>query len=130
MANRGPAGVAAAVRVPPQCETGSSLRWTPSARGRMSSPTAPPGGAQGSRRSGEPQESIAVCRQSYSAFQLVELDRVAGERSGVIRADLEGRGERIDAYNVLIAVIALARSHVLATHNHEFAPSGSGAFRA
>ena len=37
--------------------------------------------------------------------------------SGVIRADLEGRGARIGAYDVLIAGIALARGHVLATHN-------------
>jgi len=45
-------------------------------------------GALRSRRS---QESIVICRQFCSAFQLVELDRDAGERSGVIRADLEGR---------------------------------------
>ena len=56
-------------------------------------------------------------RQFWSAFQLVELDQDAGERSGVIRADLEGRGERIGAYDVLIAGIALARGHILATHN-------------
>ena len=57
----------------------------------------------GASRSREPQKSIAICRQFCSAFQLVELDRAAGERSGVIRADLEGRGERIGAYDVLIA---------------------------
>jgi tRNA(fMet)-specific endonuclease VapC len=71
----------------------------------------------GALRSRKPQESIVICRQFCSAFQLVELDRDAGERSGVIRADLEGRGERIGAYDVLIAGIALARGHILATHN-------------
>jgi tRNA(fMet)-specific endonuclease VapC len=71
-------------------------------------------GAVKSRKS---QESITICRRSCSAFQLVEVDREAGERSGFIRADLEGRGERIGAYDVLIAGIALARGHVLATHN-------------
>ena len=71
-------------------------------------------GALSSRKS---QESIVICRQFWSAFQLVELDQDAGERSGVIRADLEGRGERIGAYDVLIAGIALARGHILATHN-------------
>jgi len=35
------------------------------------------------------------------------LDYAAAERSGVIRADLEGRGERIGAYDTLIAGIAL-----------------------
>ena len=71
----------------------------------------------GALRSRKSQESIVICRQFWSAFQLVELDQDAGERSGVIRADLEGRGERIGAYDVLIAGIALARGHVLATHN-------------
>lgn len=71
----------------------------------------------GALRSRELQKSVAVCRQFCSAFQLVELDHAAGERSGVIRADLEGKGERIGAYDVLIAGIALARGHVLATHN-------------
>jgi tRNA(fMet)-specific endonuclease VapC len=47
----------------------------------------------------------------------VHLDQDAGERSGIVWADLEGRGERIGAYDVLIAGIALAQGHVLATHN-------------
>ena len=71
----------------------------------------------GALRSRKPQESTGLCRQFCSAFQLVELDQEAGERSGVIRADLESRGERIGAYDVLIAGIASARGHVLATHN-------------
>ena len=71
----------------------------------------------GALRSRSPQESIAICRRFCSTFQLVDLDREAGERSGFIRADLEGRGERIGAYDLLIAGIALARGHVLARHN-------------
>ena len=71
----------------------------------------------GTMRSRKSQESTGLCRQFCSAFQLVELDQEAGERSGVIRADLESRGERIGAYDVLIAGIASARGHVLATHN-------------
>jgi tRNA(fMet)-specific endonuclease VapC len=71
----------------------------------------------GALRSRKSQESTVLCRQFWSAFQLVELDQDAGERSGVIRADLEGRGERIGAYDVLIAGIALAGGHILATHN-------------
>ena len=55
----------------------------------------------------------AVC----SSFQLARLDFEAAERSSVIRANLEGRGERIGAYDILIAGIALARGCVLATHN-------------
>jgi tRNA(fMet)-specific endonuclease VapC len=71
----------------------------------------------GALRSRISQESIVLCRHFCPAFQLVELDQDAGERSGGIRADLEGRGERIGAYDVLIAGIALTRGHVLATHN-------------
>jgi tRNA(fMet)-specific endonuclease VapC len=71
----------------------------------------------GALRSRKSQESISICRQFCSAFQPVDLDREAGERSGLIRADLEGRDERIGAYDVLIAGIALAGRHVLATHN-------------
>ena len=45
----------------------------------------------GALRSRKSREGIVIYRQFCSAFQLVELDRDAGERSGVIRADLEGR---------------------------------------
>jgi tRNA(fMet)-specific endonuclease VapC len=65
----------------------------------------------------EEQESVVICRQFCSAFQLVELDQDAGERSGAIRADPENPGERIGAYDVFIAGFASARGHVLATHN-------------
>jgi tRNA(fMet)-specific endonuclease VapC len=71
----------------------------------------------GALRSRKPQESIVICRQFCSAFHLAKLDQDAGERSGAIRADPERRGERIGAYDVLIAGIASARGHVLATHN-------------
>ena len=60
---------------------------------------------------------MALCRQFCSAFQLVGLDYEAAERSGVIRAYLEERGQRIGAYDMPIAGIALARDCVLATHN-------------
>jgi len=71
----------------------------------------------GALRGPEPEKSMASCRQFCSSFQLVGLDYEAAERSSVIRANLEGRGERIGAYDSLIAGIALARGCVLATHN-------------
>jgi len=71
----------------------------------------------GALRTQEPEKSMALCRQFCSLFQLAGLDYPAAERSSVIRADLEGRGERIGAYDTLIAGIALARGCVLATHN-------------
>ena len=76
----------------------------------------------GALRSQEPEKSLTVCRQFCSAFQIAGLDYAAAERSGVIRADLESRGERIGAYDVLIAGIAVERGCILATHNvREFA---------
>ena len=71
----------------------------------------------GALRSRKSQESGTICRRFCSAVQLVDLDREAGQRSGLIRADLERRGERIGAHDVLIAGSALARGRVLTTHN-------------
>ena len=49
------------------------------------------------------------------------LDGVAAERAAEVRAYLEEKGQRIGAYDVLIAGIALAHGHVMVTHNtHEF----------
>ena len=71
----------------------------------------------GALRSRESEKGVAICRQFCSFFRLAELDCAAAERSGVIRADLEDRGERIGAYDMLSAGIALTRGCVLATHN-------------
>ena len=71
----------------------------------------------GSLRSQRPEQSVALCRQFCTSFQVAELDYEAAERSAVIRTDLEGRGERIGAYDMLIAGIAVARGCILATHN-------------
>src|ERR1051325_7608989 len=71
----------------------------------------------GALRSREAGKRVAISRQFCSSFQLAELDYSAAERSGIIRADLEERGERIGAYDVLIAGIAWTRACVLATHN-------------
>jgi predicted nucleic acid-binding protein len=51
----------------------------------------------GALRRQEPEKSMASCRQFCSSFQLAVLDYEAAERSSVIRANLEGRGERIGA---------------------------------
>jgi tRNA(fMet)-specific endonuclease VapC len=71
----------------------------------------------GAMRSSESDKSMTLCRHFCSAFQIVGLDYEAAERSGVIRAYLEERGQRIGGYDMLIVGIALARDCVLATHN-------------
>jgi len=60
---------------------------------------------------------MSICRQFCSSFQLAGLDYAAAECSAVLRAELEGQGKRIGAYDMLIAGIALARGYVLVTHN-------------
>jgi tRNA(fMet)-specific endonuclease VapC len=71
----------------------------------------------GALRSRKSPENVLICRRFCSAFHLAELDQDAAERSGFIRAELEERGERIGAYDLLIAGIAITRGYVLATHN-------------
>lgn len=71
----------------------------------------------GALRSREPEKSAAICRRFCSSFQVAALDHPAAEQSGAIRANREARGERIGAYDMSIAGIALARGWVLATHN-------------
>ena len=71
----------------------------------------------GALRSREPEKGMTICRQFCSSFRLAALDYEAAERSAAIRADLERRRERIGAYDMLIAGIALARGCTLATHN-------------
>jgi tRNA(fMet)-specific endonuclease VapC len=71
----------------------------------------------GALRSREHEKNVAICRQFCSAFQVVGLDYMSAEQSGTIRADLETRGQRLGAYDALIAGIALARRCSLVTHN-------------
>jgi tRNA(fMet)-specific endonuclease VapC len=71
----------------------------------------------GALRSHKSQENLVICRRFCSALQLADLDRDAAEQSGTIRAELEGRGERVGAYDLLIGGIALAGGHILVTHN-------------
>ena len=71
----------------------------------------------GALRSREPEKNVTICREFCSSFQVEGLDYEAAEQSGTIRADLETRGQRIGAYDTLIAGIALARGCTLVTHN-------------
>jgi hypothetical protein len=60
-----------------------------------------------------PERSISVSRRFCPAFQIVPFDYGAAERAAAIRADLAARGERIGAYDMLIAGIALERVDAL-----------------
>ena len=71
----------------------------------------------GALRSQESKKNVITCQLFCSAFRLADLGYFGAERSAIVRADLEGRGERIGAYDVLIAGIALAGGHIVVTHN-------------
>ncbi|MFL6463257.1 MAG: type II toxin-antitoxin system VapC family toxin [Bryobacteraceae bacterium] len=71
----------------------------------------------GAHRSRDPQRSLSLCRQFCSSFRILLLDETAAEQAADVRASLEGRGQRIGAYDVLIAGIALAHGQILVTHN-------------
>ena len=71
----------------------------------------------GAYRSRDPQRSLLICRQFWASFQILYLNEAAAERAANVRAHLEETGQRIGAYDVLIAGIALAYGHVIVTHN-------------
>ena len=76
----------------------------------------------GAYRSGSSQRSLPVCREFCSSFRILPLDNAAAERAAEVRAYLEGKGQRIGAYDVLIAGIALTHGQIVVTHNtREFA---------
>jgi tRNA(fMet)-specific endonuclease VapC len=71
----------------------------------------------GAYRSGDSQRSLPVFREFCSSFRILPLDNAAAERAAEVRAYLEGKGQRIGAYDVLIAGIALTHRHIVVTHN-------------
>lgn len=71
----------------------------------------------GAYRSRDPQRSLSVCRQFWRSFQIAFLNEAAAERAANVRAHLEEKGQKIGAYDVLIAGIAMAHGHVMVTHN-------------
>jgi len=71
----------------------------------------------GAYRSRDPQRSLSVCRQFWLSFQTLSLDEAAAERAANVRSQLEEKGQRIGAYDVLIAGVALAHGCIMVTHN-------------
>ena len=71
----------------------------------------------GAYRSGDSQRSLPLCRKFCSSFQVLPLNNAAAERAAEVRAHLEGKGQRIGAYDVLIAGIALAHGQIVVTRN-------------
>lgn len=52
-----------------------------------------------------------------SCFDIIEFDDIDAEVYGIIRADLEKRGQVIGPYDMLIAAQAISRELILVTNN-------------
>ena len=71
----------------------------------------------GSERSARRERNLAVQRAFFGRYVSLPFDDAAAERYGVVRADLELRGQLIGANDLLIAAIALTHDLTLVTHN-------------
>jgi tRNA(fMet)-specific endonuclease VapC len=73
--------------------------------------------AYGAAKSGRRSDAIAQLDQLRSALPIIALPETAAEIYGVIRADLEGRGQQIGNNDLWIAAHALAANLILVTNN-------------
>ncbi|MCU1241636.1 MAG: plasmid maintenance protein [Candidatus Acidoferrum typicum] len=78
--------------------------------------------AYGAAKSVRRSEAIAQLDELRSALPIIALPETAAEIYGVIRADLEGRGQQIGNNDLWIAAHAVAANLILVTNNEtEFA---------
>jgi tRNA(fMet)-specific endonuclease VapC len=78
--------------------------------------------AYGAAKSARRSEAIAQLDELRRALPIIALPETAAEIYGVIRADLEGRGQQIGNNDLWIAAHALAANLILVTNNEkEFA---------
>jgi tRNA(fMet)-specific endonuclease VapC len=73
--------------------------------------------AYGAAKSGRRSDAIVQLDQLRSAVPIIALPETAAEIYGVIRADLEGRGQQIGNNDLWIAAHALAANLILVTNN-------------
>lgn len=65
----------------------------------------------------DPAGRVSIIEDFTSRLEVLPFDGKAARHAGNIRAALEGRGERIGAYDIQIAAIARSQGLVLATNN-------------
>lgn len=73
--------------------------------------------AYGAAKSARRSEALAQLDELRSALPIVALPETAAEIYGVIRADLESRGQQIGNNDLWIAAHALAANLILVTNN-------------
>ncbi|MBO4334428.1 MAG: type II toxin-antitoxin system VapC family toxin [Desulfovibrio sp.] len=71
----------------------------------------------GVKQSAVPERNARVLEAFLLPLEIVPFDTMAAQAYGVIRADLERRGQIIGSLDMLIAAVAISRKCLLVTHN-------------
>jgi tRNA(fMet)-specific endonuclease VapC len=71
----------------------------------------------GANRSQRRDDNLARLEVLLSALFILPFDEVAGRRFGVLKAELEARGESLDDLDLQIASIAIETNSTLLTNN-------------
>ena len=71
----------------------------------------------GANRSSRREDNLARLEVLLSALIIMPFDEAAGRRFGILKADLEARGESLDDLDLQIASIAIENNFPLVTNN-------------
>ena len=71
----------------------------------------------GANRSQHRDDNLARLEVLLSALSILSFDEAAGRRFGVLKAELEARGEPLDDLDLQIASIAIETNSTLLTNN-------------
>lgn len=71
----------------------------------------------GARKSFDYAKTIQLYREFMHPFDVAPFTRLAAECYGLIRAELEAKGQVIGANDLLISATAMAENGTLVTHN-------------
>jgi tRNA(fMet)-specific endonuclease VapC len=71
----------------------------------------------GANRSQRRDENLACLEVLLSALSILPFDEAAGRRFGVLKAELEARGEPLDDLDLQIASISIETNSTLLTNN-------------
>ena len=71
----------------------------------------------GVKKSAAPERNARVLEAFLLPLEIVPFDTMAAQAYGIIRSDLERRGQLIGSLDMLIAAVAISRKCLLVTHN-------------
>ena len=71
----------------------------------------------GASKSMRRESNRQIIRQFTSPFEIIPFDDRDAEIFGLIRADLEQRGQRIGPYDMMLAAQAISRNLIFVTNN-------------